>query len=78
MQAYQRLKADNDRNGNPRRLIVTYDLATGGVLRVIDEGYAGYGRTRLAEEGIPADAIELPSGNVSASEYGSWLRLLKT
>lgn len=38
---FQRLVAQNDRNGNPRRLWVLYEKQTGNTAKVIEEGYAG-------------------------------------
>lgn len=36
-----RLDAGPDNNGNPRRVVVILDAASGNVLDVVDEGYRG-------------------------------------
>lgn len=61
---WQRWKALNDSNGNPRRLYVQFDKG-GNIMRVYDEGYAGK----------PKDLVgpELACVNIMPSEY----RLLK-
>lgn len=67
---YQHLRADNDRNGNPRRLflILTHD---GGVADIIDEGYMGKG----AMNAYPwHDMTELPSIDITTAEYRSMVR----
>lgn len=62
----QHLRADNDTNGNPRRLYVVYD-ERGNVLQVIDEGYRG-----LPKE--LHDIDHLPDVEISGKTYREWLR----
>lgn len=76
---YQRLKSTNDVNGNPRRLLVIYDLdSAGDPIAIIDEGYGGGGVTRLtsesAELGIPTPRVQLSDVEIPPSEYRAWLR----
>lgn len=69
----QRLRAPNDTNGNPRRLIVVYDLdSAGDPAAIIDEGYAGSGPGRMFEEGFGSVRISLPDVEISATEYRRW------
>ena len=63
---YQRWKAPNDTNGNPRRVFLVFD-AEGNVLDVIDEGYAG-------RPGWLRGLIQLPDVHCFAHEYRDWLR----
>lgn len=63
---FQRLRARNDINGNPRRCFVVMD-GRGAILDVIDEGYGGWPRECRG-------LIELPEINVSAKEYASFLK----
>ena len=63
---YQRLRADNDPNGNPQRLWIVYDVSTDGAgdeVEVYDEAYRGKPREALA------GMIELPSVDISKSDY---------
>lgn len=66
---YQHLRAENDRNGNPRRLFAVYDN-NGDVVDLIDEGYAGEPRWLR-------ELKQLPSVNIVNAEYRSWLREFK-
>ena len=68
---YQHLRADNDPNGNPQRLFVSYtfDEESGywSTVAVFDEGYRG----------LPAelrDLPELPGVDISKSSYRSRIR----
>ncbi len=65
---FQHIKAQNDVNGNPRRCFVFYS-AEGAILNVIDEGYGGHPREC---DGV----VQLPSINVSVSEYRAFLRVV--
>ena len=67
---WQHQKAQNDPNGNPQRLIVVFGL-DGNVLRVINEGYSGIPWKLL--DGI----VEIPSVNISKSDYHAMLRRFK-
>lgn len=61
---YQRIQADNDANGNSRRLYITYNgnAAMTGVWR------ERYNRPRELD-----GLIELPSIKVGAGEYREWI-----
>ena len=63
MKYYQHICAQNDANGNPRRLYLLYD-GVGGVV-VVDEGYSGL------TGAVPdyRERIALMTINVSAEEY---------
>jgi hypothetical protein len=63
---YQRLKATNDRNGNPQRCYV-FIFDNGTVSHVIDEEYAGKPK---ACNGL----VELPSIDVAVSVYKAFVR----
>ncbi len=69
--AFQNLQAENDHNGNPRRLWAVYDLNDdGAIVGMYDEGYSGRGvlhdYTTVAER---VRAIELPSWDITLQEY---------
>jgi hypothetical protein len=68
--AYQHLRAKNDVNGNPRRLFVVYGPG-GEVLEVIDEGYRGW-PVHLR------DIAQLPTFDITPTEYRQWLRRTDT
>lgn len=36
-----RFVADNDQNGNPRRVFVTWNVVTGAIVATYEEGYGG-------------------------------------
>jgi hypothetical protein len=63
---YQHLTAQNDRNGNPRRLYLVMD-ADGNIMDAIDEGYAGCPRWLR-------DLIQLPSIEIQPKTYREMLR----
>ena len=75
MRICQLLRAPHDRNGNPRRLWIIYEVPKGkgpgdiAVVGVIDEGYRG--RPDVAR--VP----ELPNMNITATEYRDWKRFAK-
>lgn len=63
----QHLCCSNDTNGNPRRIWATYD-ERGHIIDVKDEGYEG------RPESLRNDlATELPSVEITPSEYREWL-----
>ena len=66
---FQHLKAGHDSNGNPRRCFVGYDKK-GNIAIVADEGYSG-------RPGWTNGVVELPSVNVSFSEYRAFLNAVK-
>jgi len=66
---YQQLVTKHDTNGNPRRLFITY-ANSGKWLSVINEGYAGIPKKLLG-------VVNLPSVNVTISEYNSWIKSAK-
>ena len=55
-------KADNDSNGNPRRLYVFMNPKTGQIIKAIDDGYKG--RPYKYDS-----VVELPAVNITATEY---------
>lgn len=60
---FQHIRAENDANGNPRRLWVFY-RPDGIICKVIDEGYSG--RPALCK-----GLVELAEINVGPKEYRS-------
>lgn len=44
---YLHLDAGNDRNGNPRRMFLVFETATGSPVAAVDEGYSGDTVSRL-------------------------------
>lgn len=66
---YQHLKAENDANGNPRRLYLIIN-EKGVVLNALDEGYVG--KWILDRAGYDwEDMIELPDINITVTEYNN-------
>ncbi len=72
--AKQQLKTLNDRNGNPRRVWILYEMteteAYARVFSIRDEGYRG-----MPTHNLWGKAVILPSVEISAKEYN---RLLNT
>jgi len=64
----QHLRATNDTNGNPRRVFAVYDMNTGDIIEVIEEGYQGSG----AYSKKYPDHIMLPDVVVSPSEISAF------
>jgi len=63
----QRLAAPNDRNGNPKRVWVFYNLE-GHVVETVDEGYKGnHCQRQKIKEGI--EVIDLGTISTSHKEY---------
>ena len=64
-------KANNDRNGNPRRVYVLFDDQN-EALAAWDEGYSGY-------DAVPGDfrkkARNAETRDCSVKEYKDWLKL---
>lgn len=65
----QRLSAPNDTNGNPRRIHVSYS-ATGAIIDIADEGYAG-----TPDWAVPLSA--LPTINITPGEYRDWIKRIE-
>ena len=63
--AIQHLTANNDANGNPRRVWAVYSR-TGGILDVIDEGYSGFPSKYR-------DLPQLPTVSIDGAEYREWM-----
>ena len=67
----QRLACSNDANGNSRRLYVFYEN-NGTVAWICKEKNGAPSSEQAAWKRI----IELPTIQITAAEYGSWLELL--
>ena len=67
---YQHIRAPNDRNGNPKRCYVVYNLV-GAPLAVFNEGYGGL-------PDICRGLISLSIIDVYPGEYNAWIKLGKT
>ena len=70
--AYQRLRAYNDPNGNPRRLWAVYD-EQGNIGALINEGYSGHPK-HLVEYEIPM----LPTIDIDVAQYNELKREAKS
>lgn len=68
-EVFIRLKAEQERNGNPRRCYLVLCCDTGNVLEVIDEGYKG---VKAVYSSYP-EAREGPDIKVPVKEYKSWV-----
>jgi hypothetical protein len=66
---FQHLRAENSPSGNPQRCYVLM-AKDGRIVDVIDEGYQGLPRELR-------DILELPSVNISRSEYHNYIRIGK-
>ena len=66
-----RLRAPNDRNGNPRRLFLVVSTKDGNLVGVHDEGYKG-------RDCVPTEYREAArmayTVDIGASEYKEWLK----
>ena len=68
------IKAENDRNGNPRRAFVIHQHNSNSVSRLIgvyDEGYSGFDAIPKRYRDAAAACINV---NVTPREYRSWLK----
>lgn len=63
----QNLRANNDTNGNPRRVWVSYS-SDGAVVDVHDEGYIG-------KPSIMRHLPELPAITTNGPTYRSWMKV---
>lgn len=68
----QHWRADNDSNGNPRRIYMVWDR-DGRLIAALDEGYSGFPRA-LSDKQRSGRLIDLGSVNIANSEYRSTLR----
>ncbi len=69
MQLIQYMYATDDRNGNPRRLFVIYEIKVEScVAEIVTVGDEGHGN----RPHIGADAVWLPAVSITAAEYRAW------
>ena len=70
---YQRIKAPNDVNGNPRRAFIVMSTIDryADIMTVYDEGFAG---VNVLPKDIREQGVELPEIKVTPAEYRSWVR----
>lgn len=68
----QQLRAENDVNGNPRRVWILYDCDNGIVVACRDEGYEG-DPIHNDESLFSQATAKLPSIDVEVSEYEKWV-----
>lgn len=70
---YVHLRSGNTPSGNPQRLYVIYDAATGAQLEIIDEGYSGLPEKLRYPHGQELLTVEVPKAEYHRLKNGRQL-----